>query len=87
MRNQPGWAILGTQSQRASQRRPVDRRTGLFPLNREADRYWGESSHQGWRLTTTDALLAATAVAEEAILITADARNLPIEDLQVLEHL
>ena len=73
-----------------SERASADRSTDVLdfsPLNREAGRYWGESSPQGWRLTTTDALLAATAVAEEAILITADARNLPIEDLQVLEHL
>jgi predicted nucleic acid-binding protein len=77
-----------------NERASADRLTDVldfFHLSREsakeAGRYWEESSRQGWPLTTTDALLAATAMAEEAILITADARNFPVVELQVLEHL
>jgi predicted nucleic acid-binding protein len=77
-----------------SERASADRLTDVldfFQVSRESAKqagcYLEESSRQGWTLTATDAILAATAIAEEAILITADARNFPIEDLQVLEHL
>ena len=53
---------------------------------KEAGRYRQDSARRGTLLSTTDALLAATAAAEDAILVTANAKDFPMEGVRVLEH-
>ena len=53
---------------------------------KEAGRYRYEFARRGITLSTTDTLIAATAIAEGAILITANARDFPMEEIQLLEH-
>ena len=53
---------------------------------KEAGRYRYEFARRGITLSTTDTLMAATAIAESAILITANARGFPMEEIQLLEH-
>ncbi|MCH8989685.1 MAG: PIN domain-containing protein [Chloroflexi bacterium] len=53
---------------------------------KEAGRYRYEFARRGTTLTTTDTLIAATAIAEGAILITANTRDFPMEEIQLLAH-
>ncbi len=53
---------------------------------KEAGRYRYEFARRGTTLSTTDTLIAATAVAEGAILITTNTRDFPMEEIELLEH-
>ncbi len=53
---------------------------------KEAGRYRYEFARRGTPLSTTDTLIAATAIAEGAILITANTRDFPMEEIELLEH-
>ncbi len=53
---------------------------------REAGRYRHDYARRGITLSVANTLIAATAVAQDAVLITANARDFPMEDLQVLEQ-
>ena len=53
---------------------------------KEAGRYRYEFARRGITLSTTDTLMAATAIAEGAILITANTRDFPMEEIELLEH-
>ena len=53
---------------------------------KEAGRYRCEFARRGTTLSPTDTLIAATAVAEGAILITANTRDFPMEDIELLEQ-
>jgi predicted nucleic acid-binding protein len=53
---------------------------------KEAGRYRYEFARRGRALSTTDTLIAATAIAVGAILITANTRDFPMEELEILEH-
>ena len=53
---------------------------------KEAGRYRYEFAHRGTTLSTADTLIAATAIAEGAILITANTRDFPMEEIELLEH-
>ena len=53
---------------------------------KEAGRYCYDFARHGVTLTIADALIAATAVKETATLVTANARDFPMEGLLVLEH-
>ena len=53
---------------------------------KEAGRYRHDFARRGGTLTIADALIAATAVKETATLVTANARDFPMEGLLVLEH-
>lgn len=55
-------------------------------IAKEAGRYRYEFARRGTPLSTTDTLIAATAIAEGATLITANTRDFPMEDIQLLEH-
>lgn len=55
----------------------IARRAGLF---------WLEFSRRGISLQTTDCIIAATAIAENAILVTANTRHFPMPELQVVRH-
>ncbi len=52
----------------------------------EAGRYRYEFARRGTTLSTADTLIAATAIAQGATLITANTRDFPMEDIQLLEH-
>ena len=52
----------------------------------EAGRYRYEFARQGITLSTTDAITAAVAMANGAILITANVRDFPMQELQLLQH-
>ena len=52
----------------------------------EAGRYRYEFARRGTALSTTDTLIAATAIAEGATLITANPRDFPMEEIELLEH-
>ena len=54
---------------------------------KEAGRYRCEFARRETALSTTDTLIAATAIAEGAILITANTRDFPMEEIELLEHL
>jgi tRNA(fMet)-specific endonuclease VapC len=58
---------------------PID-----FAVARLAGSYRYEYSRRGRRLTTTDTLLAAHAVARDATLVTANVRDYPMRELRVL---
>ncbi len=53
---------------------------------KEAGRYRHEFARRGTTLSTANTLIAATAIAEGAILITANTRDFPMEEIKVLEH-
>lgn len=53
---------------------------------KEAGRHRYEYARRGRSLSTADALIAATALGEGATLITANARDFPMEEIQLLEH-
>jgi len=53
---------------------------------KEAGRYRYEFARSGTTLSTADTLIAATAIAQGAILITANTRDFPMEEIQLLEH-
>ena len=53
---------------------------------KEAGRYRYEFARRGTNLSTADTLIAATAIAEGAILITANARDFPMEEIELLEQ-
>jgi len=55
-------------------------------IAKEAGRYRYEFARRGITLSTTDTLIAATAIAEGAILITANVRDFPMEEIELLEH-
>ena len=55
-------------------------------IAKEAGRYRYEFARRGTPLSTTDTLIAATAIAEGAILITANTRDFPMEEIELLEH-
>ena len=52
----------------------------------EAGRYRYDHARRGRTLTVADTLVAATAVAEGAVLVTANARDFPMQDVQLLEQ-
>ena len=53
---------------------------------KEAGWYSYEFARRGTPLSTTDTLIAATAIAEDAILITANIKDFPMEEIQLLEQ-
>ena len=53
---------------------------------KEAGRYRYEFARRGTTLSTTDTLIAATAIAVGATLITANTRDFPMEEIELLEH-
>ncbi len=53
---------------------------------KEAGRYRYEFARRETTLCTADTLIAATAIASGATLITANTRDFPMEDIQLLEH-
>ena len=53
---------------------------------KEAGRHRYEYARQGKSLSTADTLVAATAIAEGATLITANTRDFPMEEIRLLEH-
>ena len=55
-------------------------------IAKEAGRYRYEFARRGTSLSTTDTLFAATAIAEGAILITANTKDFPMEEIELLEH-
>lgn len=56
-------------------------------IAKEAGRYRYDYARQGTALSTADTLVAATAIAGGATLVTANTRDFPMEDIRVLEHL
>ena len=61
-----------------------------YELNREiakeAGRYRYDYARQGIALSTADTLIAATAIAGDATLVTANTRDFPMENIQLLDH-
>ena len=55
-------------------------------IAKEAGRYRYEFARRGTTLATTDTLIAATAIAEGAILITGNTRDFPMEEIELLEQ-
>jgi tRNA(fMet)-specific endonuclease VapC len=53
---------------------------------KEAGRYSYEFARRGTPISTTDTLIAATAIAEDATLITANIKDFPMEEIQLLEQ-
>ena len=53
---------------------------------KEAGRYRSEFARRGTALSTTDTLIAATAIAQGATLITANTKDFPMEEIELLEH-
>jgi len=53
---------------------------------KEAGRYRYEFARRGIALSTADTLIAATAIAEDAILITANTKDFPMEEIKLLEQ-
>ncbi len=52
----------------------------------EAGRYRYEFARQGITLSAADTITAAVAIANGAILVTANVRDFPMQDLQLLQH-
>jgi predicted nucleic acid-binding protein len=57
---------------------PTDREAA-----RRAGRYQADFSRQGWTIHTPDALVAGTARAHGAVLLTHNVANFPMRDIQV----
>lgn len=55
-------------------------------IAKEAGRYRHDFARRGTALSTADCLVAATAIAGGATLVTANTRDFPMEDVQLLEH-
>ncbi len=55
-------------------------------IAKEAGRHLYEYARQGRSLSTTDTLIAATAINQGAILVTANTKDFPMEEIQLLEH-
>ena len=55
-------------------------------IAKEAGRHRYEYARQGRSLSTADTLVAATAIAEGATLITANTRDFPMQEIQLLEQ-
>lgn len=53
---------------------------------KEAGRYRYEFARRGTTLSTADTLIAATAIDLGATLITANTRDFPMEEIELLEH-
>lgn len=53
---------------------------------KEAGRYRYEFARRGTSLSTADTLIAATAIAEDATLITANIKDFPMEEIELLEQ-
>ena len=53
---------------------------------KEAGRYRYEFARKGIALSTADTLIAATAIDQDATLITANTKDFPMEEIEVLEH-
>ena len=53
---------------------------------REAGRYKNEFARGRTALSTPDTLIAATAIVQGATLITANTRDFPMEEIELLEH-
>ena len=53
---------------------------------KEAGRYRYEFARRGTPLSTADTLIAATAIDLGATLITANTRDFPMEEIELLEH-
>ncbi len=55
-------------------------------IAKEAGRYRYEFARRGTSLSSTDTLIAATAIEKDAILITANTRHFPMEEIKLLDH-
>ena len=55
-------------------------------IAKEAGRYRYEFARRGTALSTADTLIAATAINLGATLITANTRDFPMEEIELLEH-
>ena len=55
-------------------------------IAKEAGRYRYEFARRGTALSTADTLIAATAIDLGATLITANTRDFPMEEIELLEH-
>lgn len=55
-------------------------------IAQEAGRYRYEFARKGIALSTADTLIAATAIDQDAILITANTKDFPMEEIKLLEH-
>jgi predicted nucleic acid-binding protein len=53
---------------------------------KEAGRYRYEFARRGVPLSTADTLIAATAIASGAVLITNNTKDFPMEEIQLMEH-
>ena len=53
---------------------------------KQAGRYRHDFSRRGTTISTADTLVAAAAIAGGATLITANTKDFPMEDVQLLEH-
>ena len=53
---------------------------------KQAGRFRYDFARRGITLSSADTLIAATAIEEVATLITANVRDFPMQDLQLLEH-
>ena len=53
---------------------------------KEAGRYRYEFARRGIRLSATDTLIAAVAIANDAILVTKNVRDFPMDGIQILRH-
>ncbi len=74
-------------------RAAADRLTGSLDyydvsqeVAKEAGRYRFEFARRGTVLSTADTLIAATAIDQRAILVTANTKDFPMEEIQLLEH-
>ena len=52
----------------------------------EAGRYRYEFARMGIRLSATDSLIAAVAIANDAILVTNNVRDFPMDGIRMLRH-
>ena len=55
-------------------------------IAKEAGRYRYEFARRGTALSTADTLIAATAIAQGATLITANTSDFPMDEIELLEH-
>ena len=77
------------QEERARADRLIDN-LEFYEVTREvakqAGRYRFDYSRRGRTISTADTLVAAAAIVGTATLITANTRDFPMEDIQLLEH-